>query len=110
MNKYKGRHKMNKHWQAAADQITSLIPGGAEQAADGVQKMFDAIADAGADPAARLDAALAVFADNTNTLRFAIGATGSSPVEGCAMAKALLKHTLDHIDEIESSVLHGHST
>jgi hypothetical protein len=106
---HKAKHKMNKKWQAASDQVKSLLPAGGDQAAAGVQKMFDAIADAGTDPNARLQAALTVFSDNTLALRDAIHATNSTPAEGGQMAKALLQHTLTHFNEIQDSVLNGHA-
>lgn len=104
------KHKMNKDWQHAADEVKSVVHNAGEEDVAGIQHMYDAIADAGTDPKARALAALGAFADNTRKLQDAASAdSGTSAEEVVSMAKSLLSFTLKHFDSnIAHSVLHGH--
>jgi hypothetical protein len=111
-----GKHKMNKDWNDAAEEIRSLVPNSASKTqshaegdpAQGIQHMYDLIQDAGTSAAARLQAALKGFSDNTLELAKQIAATGTTPEEGAQLADILLTHTMRNFKSIKYSVLHGH--
>lgn len=105
----RGRHRMNRHWQGAAEKAKQIAPAGATDMAEaGIQRMYDAIEEAGTKPEARATAALSVFAQNTLELSSMAAQAGMPAVAQTKLARALLKHTLDNFDEIEHSVLNGH--
>lgn len=121
--KHTAKHKMNAEWQEAADEAAALIPAPHASAAAsekaghddlkaesvaGIQRMFDAIADAGTDPKKRLVAALRAFAANTNALADGIEQSNTSVMEGVMIAFQLLTHTLVNFKSIRSSVVNGH--
>jgi hypothetical protein len=119
MKKHVAKHKMNHEWSAAADEVKALIPSPAHKSGEvtaphvdadiaGVQRMYDAIEDAGDDPDARLQAALKSFADNTNDLAAGIAEAKVPANEGAHLAELLIGHTMAHMKTIKASVLHGH--
>jgi len=97
------KHKMNKAWQAAHDELAAKH--GADAAA-GLQHMYD-LAAAETDPAKRTVALVRGFADNTALLASEIAKSGSTAEEGIAIAKESLEHTLKHFDAIADVALHG---
>lgn len=109
---HKATHTMTPPWALSSAEVAAPIPGATPMDEnDGVQRMFDYIADADQTPEERAYAALDAYADSAEHLA-ALCRDQHIPAQTCvAMAQHFLVKTLSHIpDVIAPSIQNGHQT